>query len=257
MKTFQYVVALLPWVGCLLLMMGCAHTATAKRAPAIPRKGSSTPTRTLQLNGGNMNMESAVLTLNDPNASTETDLYDDEEVYEDIDSGEYEESMNGLMPWRLALSMELQEAPPEIGPAPSETLASSWPLSCPERMVISPYGKRGKHYHRGMDIKAPRGTPVKAAAPGVVIFSGVRRGYGDMIVIDHGDSVQTAYAHLNSRALALGDNVDKGATIGAVGSSGRATTAHLHYEVRVNGKPVNPAPLLDAPELKLRLAEAH
>lgn len=96
--------------------------------------------------------------------------------------------------------------------------------------------------HRGVDLAAPTGTPIRATADGTVEFIGSQRGYGNVVVLAHRNGYSTLYAHLNSfaRGLAVGDQVIQGATIGGVGSTGWATGPHLHYEVRINGEQVDP-----------------
>ena len=98
--------------------------------------------------------------------------------------------------------------------------------------------------HQGIDIVVPRGTPVRATADGVVKFSGRQRDYGNIIVLDHGGGMETAYAHLDARLVTADEKVRQGQTIGKVGKTGNATGVHLHYEVRVNGCCVDPAAYL-------------
>ncbi len=123
---------------------------------------------------------------------------------------------------------------------------SGWPIKHPELKVISPYGvRRGRsRFHRGIDIKAPRGAPVVATAPGTVSFAGIMRGYGKLVVVDHGAGVATAYGHLDRIDVAVGDVVRKQATIGRLGATGNASTPHVHYEVRVADKLVDPTPYI-------------
>jgi murein DD-endopeptidase MepM/ murein hydrolase activator NlpD len=94
--------------------------------------------------------------------------------------------------------------------------------------------------HEGLDIVNRVGTPVVATAAGKVSKAGWQGGYGWMVVIDHGFGYQTAYGHLNSIGIKSGARVERGQKIGTLGNSGRSTGPHLHYEVRVNGQPVNP-----------------
>ncbi|SJZ57090.1 M23 family metallopeptidase [Consotaella salsifontis] len=118
--------------------------------------------------------------------------------------------------------------------------------------VSSPFGVRGdpflgrKAMHEGIDFVAPSGTEVKAAAHGKVVHAGPTSGYGNMIEIDHGDGFSTRYAHLSSISVSVGEDVEAGDSIGAVGSTGRSTGPHLHYEVRDNGRAVNPNRFLAA-----------
>ncbi len=102
--------------------------------------------------------------------------------------------------------------------------------------------------HQGQDFAAPLNTPIHATAPGVVSFTGVRSGYGNTVEIDHGRGFKTRFAHLNAIAVQPGQAVAIGQRIGAMGTTGRSTGVHLHYEVWVNGRPQNPARFLKAGE---------
>ena len=94
--------------------------------------------------------------------------------------------------------------------------------------------------HSGVDISAPTGTPVKAAADGVVIYAQYYGGYGRLVVITHNGGMQTCYGHLSKFDVIAGQEIRQGEILGRVGTSGRVTAPHLHYEVRVGGAPVNP-----------------
>ena len=94
--------------------------------------------------------------------------------------------------------------------------------------------------HSGLDIGAPKGTPIKAAASGTVIFSGYSGGYGNVVKISHGNGIVTYYAHCSKLYVEKGDKVSAGDKIAAVGSTGRSTGNHLHFEVVKNGTSVNP-----------------
>ncbi|MCB1215669.1 MAG: M23 family metallopeptidase, partial [Deltaproteobacteria bacterium] len=93
--------------------------------------------------------------------------------------------------------------------------------------------------HKGIDIAAPRGTPIVASAPGRVYFVGRKNGYGNTVIVDHGNAVHTLYAHNSKIFVEEGDQVARGEKIAAVGSTGRSTGPHVHYEVRVEGVPRN------------------
>lgn len=101
-------------------------------------------------------------------------------------------------------------------------------------------------FHAGLDFRGPRGAPIHAAARGKVAFVGRRRGYGKCIEIDHGNGLMTRYAHMSRFRAKVGDKIEAGDVIGAIGSTGRSTGPHLHFEVRVSGRPVNPRPFLKA-----------
>lgn len=111
-----------------------------------------------------------------------------------------------------------------------------WPVGGP---VVSPFGMRWGRMHEGIDIGAGYGTPIAAAASGTVIFAGWMGGYGNLIIIDHGGGIATAYGHQSSFAVG-GGPVSQGQTIGYVGCTGHCFGPHLHFEVRVNGSPVDP-----------------
>jgi len=104
----------------------------------------------------------------------------------------------------------------------------------------NPFSGRGYEYHEGQDIDATYGTPVQAAASGRVITAGWQRGYGKVVYVDHGNGLSTRYGHLSEIDVAVGQTVTQGQTIGLVGSTGRSTGPHLHYEVRINNQPVDP-----------------
>jgi murein DD-endopeptidase MepM/ murein hydrolase activator NlpD len=129
----------------------------------------------------------------------------------------------------------------------THTLPSIYPVEGrfmgPFGMRIDPFSGEGA-FHRGIDISAPTGTPVRATADGIVVFSSLERGFGRLVVIDHGSGMQTYYAHLHRFNVYAGQEVRRGDEIGLVGSSGRTTAPHLHYEVHLGGNAVNPAPFL-------------
>ncbi len=102
-------------------------------------------------------------------------------------------------------------------------------------------------FHEGMDFMAEAGTPARSAAGGMVVYSDFHPQYGNMIEVDHGNGLITRYAHMSIRYAKAGDVVFSGGNIGQVGSTGRATGPHLHFEVRQNGAPLNPARFLRLP----------
>lgn len=119
--------------------------------------------------------------------------------------------------------------------------------------ISSGYGVRsdpiegGAAFHPGLDFKGPRGAPIYAAAAGTVSYAGGRAGYGNCVEISHGNGLVTRYAHMSRIGARVGQQVVAGTPIGMIGSTGRSTGPHLHFEVRINDRPVNPRPFLEAP----------
>ncbi len=112
-----------------------------------------------------------------------------------------------------------------------------WPVNGP---VTSPFGYRWGRLHAGIDIGVPYGTPIHAAAAGTVVIAAWTGGYGNYTCIDHGGGLATCYAHQSSYAVSVGTQVSQGQVIGYVGDTGHSFGAHLHFEVRINGTPVDP-----------------
>lgn len=117
--------------------------------------------------------------------------------------------------------------------------------------ITSGFGTRadpftgGRAHHMGIDFDANIGDPVRAAADGVVSFAGVKSGYGNVVVIDHGNGYSTLYGHNSRLEVRPGDLIHAGQEVAKAGSTGRSTGPHVHFEVHVNGRPVNPRPFLD------------
>ncbi len=105
----------------------------------------------------------------------------------------------------------------------------------------NPFTGRGSEFHKGVDIGAKTGTPVVATADGIVTFTGWNGGYGNMVIISHGYGFITSYSHNSEIVVKIGDKVKRGQVISKVGSTGRSTAPHVHYEIKVNGKNVDPA----------------
>jgi murein DD-endopeptidase MepM/ murein hydrolase activator NlpD len=116
-----------------------------------------------------------------------------------------------------------------------------WPVP---GKISSGFGRRGRGFHWGIDIPAPKGTPIRAAADGLVLISsdGFRgfSGYGRIVIIEHGGGISTLYAHNSKNDVKAGTCIRAGEIIAEVGATGNATGSHLHFEIRKNGKPVNP-----------------
>lgn len=129
--------------------------------------------------------------------------------------------------------------------------------------ISSGYGYRrdpftgGGAMHNGLDFRGPRGAPIYAAADGVVSFVGYKGGYGKTVEISHGNGLMTRYAHMSRYNTQLGRRVEAGSLIGGIGSTGRSTGPHLHFEVRINNRAVNPRPFLERAPHVLKEARQH
>lgn len=108
----------------------------------------------------------------------------------------------------------------------------------------NPFNGRGYEFHGGIDIDGNKGDTIMAPANGIVSKAGWHGGYGNLIEIDHGNGLTTRYGHLSQGNVRIGDTVQRGQLIGLIGSTGRSTGPHLHYELRMNDKPINPRRLL-------------
>ncbi len=135
---------------------------------------------------------------------------------------------------RSAQSSNSYSPPGDVTPSAAGFI---WPVNGP---VVSPYGMRWGRLHAGIDIAASSGTPIHAAASGRVVYAGWMGGYGYLVAIDHGRGLATAYAHQSSVAAGVGQTVSQGQVIGYVGCTGHCFGPHLHFEVRINGSPVDP-----------------
>ncbi len=173
--------------------------------------------------------------------------------------------VDGHTPARESLVNDIviiSEAPvsSRLPSAPSRVLGardmpSIWPVAGAMRGGFgfrrNPFGGSGSEFHKGQDISAPMGTPVIATADGVVTNAGWLRGYGRVVYVDHGNGLSTRYGHLSRIDVIVGQSVQRGGQLGLVGSTGRSTGPHLHYEVRVEGQATNPVPYLPAVPLEV------
>jgi murein DD-endopeptidase MepM/ murein hydrolase activator NlpD len=158
---------------------------------------------------------------------------------------------------RLGLSLARMEALqrglqgiPQVVPASADYISSGFGFRS------DPFNG-SPAFHAGLDFKGPSGAPVNAAASGRVSFVGRRPGYGNCLEIDHGNGLLTRYAHMSAFHAQIGQHVAAGQLIGAVGSTGRSTGPHLHFEVRLHGQPVNPRPFLEVAPHVLKEARAR
>ena len=149
---------------------------------------------------------------------------------------EFLREVAGLEAASNALSARLQATASSSYDSSPSSSGLIWPVSGP---VVSGFGMRWGRMHTGIDIAVGYGTPIHASASGTVVSAGWMGGYGNLVVIDHGGGLSTAYAHQSSMAVG-GGSVSQGQVIGYVGCTGHCFGPHLHFEVRVNGSPVDP-----------------
>jgi murein DD-endopeptidase MepM/ murein hydrolase activator NlpD len=145
------------------------------------------------------------------------------------------EEQSAALAERIRQAQQRASAPAVIVPSGSGVLG--WPVSGP---VTSGFGSRWGRMHEGIDIAVGEGTPVRAAAAGTVIHAGWMSGYGNLVVVDHGNGLSTAYAHNSSLAVSVGQSVAAGELVSYSGNTGNSTGPHVHFEVRVNGSAVDP-----------------
>jgi len=156
---------------------------------------------------------------------------------------EYLEEVEGLLAQSAALSARIQAAQSSAAtsraPVPSQVSSSgfAWPA---HGVLTSPFGWRWGRMHEGIDIAVANGTPVVASASGIVIVAGWMGGYGNLVVVDHGGGIATAYGHNGNVTVGVGQQVAQGQLIAYSGNTGNSTGPHVHFEVRVNGSAVDP-----------------
>jgi len=177
-----------------------------------------------------------------PNTLALTDDVNQQQIVHSID--QFYALRNEALSGRISRALESGLTPTFAGDWTTLADAPSiWPI---EGRVASSFGQRQDPingegaFHSGIDIDAPYGTPVRAAADGNVSGAVMGAGYGREVVVNHGHDVLTVYGHLSAMSVVPGQHVNRGQVIGYVGQSGRATGPHLHYEVRVHNVPVNP-----------------
>jgi murein DD-endopeptidase MepM/ murein hydrolase activator NlpD len=153
---------------------------------------------------------------------------------------EYLHEVEALAAQSAALAARIQEAQRGAGSTGTGQPSAAgliWPC---DGVVVSGFGLRWGRLHEGIDITCAYGAPNRAAASGTVIYSGWLGGYGNLVVVDHGNGLSTAYAHASALLVSVGQMVSQGDTVSLVGSTGNSSGPHLHFEVRVNGQAVDP-----------------
>ena len=155
------------------------------------------------------------------------------------DREEYLAEVESLAAESAGLADAIRQSQTQAGSTGSGVSPSGFMWPC-NGAVISGYGMRWGRMHEGVDISCSYGQPIWAAATGTVIWSGWRGGYGNAVVVDHGNGLATLYAHSSALLVGVGQTVSQGQTIALIGSTGNSSGPHLHFEVRVNGSAVDP-----------------
>ena len=153
---------------------------------------------------------------------------------------DYLHEVEGLAAESASLATQIkaaQEGAGSTGNGQPSAAGLIWPC---DGVVVSGFGMRWGRMHEGIDINCPYGAPNRAAAAGTVIYSGWLGGYGNLVVVDHGNGLSTAYAHASAILVSVGQTVSQGETVSLVGATGHVTGPHLHFEVRINGVAVDP-----------------
>jgi murein DD-endopeptidase MepM/ murein hydrolase activator NlpD len=153
---------------------------------------------------------------------------------------DYLHEVEALAAQSASLAAAIRDAQQGAGSTGTGTPSASgfiWPVN---GTVVSGFGMRWGRLHEGIDIAASSGTPIWAAAAGTVIHAGGLGGYGNLVVVDHGNGLATAYAHASAILVGVGQRVAQGETVSLAGSTGNSSGPHLHFEVRVNGVAVDP-----------------
>ncbi|MBV7265401.1 M23 family metallopeptidase [Erythrobacter ani] len=185
------------------------------------------------------------------------------DVTQSIDEAQTESLTTGDQRFRqLFASWTALDTAGPGGPAEQPVVAIPSRMPLAGAKMTSAYGMRNhpvlrkRARHKGIDLAAPTGTPIYATADGIIERADWFSSYGLYIAIDHGADLETRYAHMSKLAVAAGDTVRKGDVIGYVGSTGRSTGPHLHYEVRVDGVAVNPIPYMVETETQVALSNS-
>ena len=220
---------------------GAARRETARTKAALAKVTAALAGKTADQRavrdavvGREQSLAGARATKEDLLASVREERRDDEENLEEMlaASAEIAAKIKAALAAAAAASGSSSSAGSGVVPAGGFI----WPV---QGVVTSAFGPRWGRMHEGIDIAAPAGTPIRAAAAGTVIYAGWLGGYGNLTIIDHGNGVATAYGH-QSAIYVTGGAVSQGQEIGAVGSTGHSTGDHLHFEVRINATPVDP-----------------
>ncbi len=208
----------------------------AREKTRVTRDKVATVTRTISVRTAQVRSEKQRLLISERGLSAAKGQKKDQLADVQHSKEEFLHEVAGLQASYGAVTAQIQTAGSSSYDSSPSASGLIWPVSGP---VVSPFGQRWGRLHAGIDIGVGYGTPIHSSASGTVIFAGWMGGYGNLVIVDHGGGLSTAYAHQSSISVG-GGSVSQGQVLGYVGCTGHCFGPHLHYEVRVNGSPVDP-----------------
>ena len=211
------------------------HSVRAKTA--VTKKKVETVTRTIAVRTSEVRAEKQRLLISEKGLAAVRGKKKSRLASVQESKAEYLHEVAGLQAASRQVTAQLQSSGSSSYSSTPSSSGLIWPVNGP---VVSGFGMRWGRMHEGIDIGVGYGTPIHAAASGTVVFSGWMDGYGNFVIIDHGGGMATAYGHQSAIAVGGGQSVSQGQVIGYVGCTGHCFGPHLHFEVRINGSPVDP-----------------
>jgi murein DD-endopeptidase MepM/ murein hydrolase activator NlpD len=211
------------------------HSARARTA--VTKKKVETVTRTIAVRTAEVRAEKQRLLISEKGLASVRGRKKSRLASVQESKSQYLQEAAGLEAASRQVTAQLQSSGSSSYSSTPSSSGLIWPVNGP---VVSGFGMRWGRMHEGIDIGVGYGTPIHAAASGTVVFSGWMSGYGNFVIIDHGGGMATAYGHQSAIAVGNGQSVSQGQVIGYVGCTGHCFGPHLHFEVRINGSPVDP-----------------
>jgi murein DD-endopeptidase MepM/ murein hydrolase activator NlpD len=209
----------------------------AREKTKVTKKKVETVTRTIAVRTAEVRAEKQRLLISEKGLATVRGRKKERLASVQESKSEYLHEVAGLQAASRQVTAQLQSSGSSSYSSTPSSSGLIWPVSGP---VVSGFGMRWGRMHEGIDIGVGYGTPIHAAASGTVVYSGWMSGYGNFVIIDHGGGMATAYGHQSAIAVGNGQSVSQGQVIGYVGCTGHCFGPHLHFEVRINGSPVDP-----------------
>jgi murein DD-endopeptidase MepM/ murein hydrolase activator NlpD len=209
----------------------------AREKTKVTKKKVETVTRTIAVRTAEVRAEKQRLLISEKGLATVRGRKKERLASVQESKSEYLHEVAGLQAASRQVTAQLQSSGSSSYSSTPSSSGLIWPVNGP---VVSGFGMRWGRMHEGIDIGVGYGTPIHAAASGTVVYSGWMSGYGNFVIIDHGGGMATAYGHQSAIAVGNGQSVSQGQVIGYVGCTGHCFGPHLHFEVRINGSPVDP-----------------